>query len=45
MVKKNIELLQPAACIVVGIWPVNRAEQHFLIAKGDHLSAHKFKVL
>ena len=39
MVKKNIEFLQPAACIVVGIWPVNRAEQHFLIAKSGLLSA------
>ena len=33
MIKKNIEFLQPTACIVAGIWPVNRAEQHFLIAK------------
>ena len=42
MVKKSIEFLQPAASIVVGIWHVNRGEQHFLIANGGHLSAHKF---
>ena len=43
MVNKNIEFLQPAACIVVGIWPVNLAEQHFLIANSCHLSAPSSK--
>ena len=42
MVKKNIQLFKPAVCIVVGIWPVNRAKQNFLIAESGHLSAHKF---
>ena len=41
MVKKNLEFLQPVACIVDGIWQVNRVEQHLLIAKSGHLSAHK----